>query len=167
MKFFKYPLFLIGIILVILVFFWDDIKKLIKKLRDMTIVKFKMNVNNPFNIRTNAANKWQGKTTPAGAPFEHFDTIENGIRAGIILLRNYITKKRLTTIREILTTYAPNTENDTRAYISFVEKESGFDPDQTLAADKETIWKLAYAMCQMENGYKLNREDYERAWKMA
>lgn len=167
MKFFKYPLILIGLGLIVIVFFWDDIKKLFNLLRDKTMVKFNMNVNNPFNIRNNAANKWQGKTTPKGAPFEHFDTIENGIRAGIKLLKNYMNNKEKRTIRSILTTYAPNSENDTNGYINFVSKETGFDPDKILSADKETIWKLSQAMCKMENGYTLNRANYETAWSMA
>ena len=148
------------------VIFWDDIKKLFNLLKDKAMVQFKSNVNNPFNIRANKANKWKGKTTPEGASFEHFQSIEMGIRAGIITLQTYFKKYRVNTVNGIISRFAPSTENDTENYIKFVADQVGVSPNNMLVPDKETLWRLSKAITAMENGYQLNRSDYEKAFRL-
>jgi len=166
MKLFKYPLFIIAIILLLIALFWNDIKSFYTKIRNKMDVQFNTNKNNPFNIKANKANKWKGKKTKEGATFESFDTLENGIRAGLIILKAYFSKHNLKTIQGIISRFSPADENDTQNYINFVSDQMKIAPDETLSPDKETLWKLSKAMSKMENGYNLKREDYENAWKL-
>lgn len=167
MKLFKYPLMIIALILIIGVIFWDDLKVIYTKTKNMAYAKFNSNINNPFNIRANASNKWTGKTTKTGAAFESFDKLENGVRAGIKILKTYFEKYNLHTVKDIISRFAPNNENDTENYINFVSKQVGVTPDQHLTGDKETMRKLSKAICKMENGYNLTDQDYEAGFKLA
>lgn len=77
--------------------------------------------NNPFNI-VRSDNHWLGKLTSTDTRFEQFINIRYGIRAGCILLRNYIEIHHLTDVASIISRFAPAIENQTDKYISFVEK---------------------------------------------
>lgn len=128
-------------------------------------VVFKSNVNNPMNIRANSANNWKGKTTENGAAFESFDTIHNGIRAGIKTLKTYFEKHGLTTVREIITRFAPPEDsNDTEDYINFVAIRMGATPDLKFEPSKEEFYTLVNAIAYMENNYNIKYSDYEKAW---
>lgn len=127
-------------------------------------VVFNSNVNNPLNIRANAANVWRGKTTKYGAVFESFDTVISGIRAAIKTLLTYFEKHGLNTVEKIISRWSPDTENDTVGYINFVCKQTGFEPDQVLTPDMHTIFELSKAMAKMENAYDIKYPDYENAW---
>jgi hypothetical protein len=77
--------------------------------------------NNPFNIRP--GDNWLGKTgiklakNGSGA-FVTFDTVSNGVRAGLINLHSYIVKNKLNTLPLIINTYAPPADkNNTSKYI--------------------------------------------------
>ncbi len=164
MKLLKYPAMIIAVLVIIIVIFYEDIKKLFQKVSTMTQVKFNKNKNNPFNIRAVKANKWNGKTTPEGAEFESFDTLENGVRAGIKILLTYFNKYNLRTIEKIISRYAPDNENNTAGYIDFVANETGFEPNQAIEPNKENLWKLSHAICKMENGYELKKNVYEKAF---
>lgn len=80
-----------------------------------------MALNNPFNIRCNPANKWLGKVTPPLSSFEHFDTLEHGIRAGLILLANYRHNYGCDSVADFVSRFAPSSENPTKNYIRYVE----------------------------------------------
>jgi hypothetical protein len=90
------------------------------------------NDNNPFNIIYTGAG-WQGSqgfkvASNSGLKFEVFDTIDNGVRAGMKNLSNYFTKLKKTTISQIINTYAPGgtsgqTQANTDRYIKFVTSE--------------------------------------------
>lgn len=58
------------------------------------------------------------------------------------------------TLREMVSIYAPKSENDTKGYVSFVSKETGIDPDAQIDFSKspETMAKVMKAMVKMENG---------------
>lgn len=73
---------------------------------------------NPLNIRFNIMNHWKGQTG-CNKGFCTFDTIEHGFRAAFVLLLNYI-KRGYDTPTEIISRWAPATENDTKAYLSTV-----------------------------------------------
>lgn len=111
--------------------------------------------NNPFNIRYNAANRWKGQTGSDGA-FCVFDTMQHGIRAGGVLLRNYI-KAGKNTIRLIISKFAPSTENNTESYIKHVAKLSGIGEDIKLT--NNDLWKIAVPMMRIESGYNATSAD--------
>ena len=73
---------------------------------------------NPCNIRYNVMNNWKGQTG-CNKGFCTFDSMEHGYRAAFVLLLNYI-KRGFKTPTQIISRWAPETENDTKAYIDTV-----------------------------------------------
>jgi hypothetical protein len=120
---------------------------------------------NPLNIRI--GNNWKGeRPTNSDGVFEQFTDMHYGLRAAFILLRRYITKYRLCTIRAIVRRWAPETENLTLAYINHVERLSGIDAGEPISAtDKESLFRIVTAMCWVESLYKPSREELEEGWK--
>ena len=75
--------------------------------------------NNPGNIRH--SEKWLGLAEKQTDPdFCQFVSVEYGIRAIFKILETYRDKYGLKTVREIITKWAPPSENDTEAYIKGV-----------------------------------------------
>lgn len=118
--------------------------------------------NNPGNIRP-APQKWQGEITPPGSPFCHFSTLTLGSRAMLKLLRNYIVRHKRDTIPKIINRWAPPSENNTSAYISYVANRLHVTPDTPLKPDKETLIALAAAMAHIEHG----TEPHQAIWHQA
>ncbi|TLI63226.1 structural protein [Escherichia sp. E1130] len=110
--------------------------------------------NNPGNIRW--GDEWKGlvpETQRTDKSFCQFKSAEYGIRAMIIILRNYQRKHGLCTISDIINRWAPTNENDTQAYINSVAKATGVDPDQRIdTSDSRFMMKLLQAIIQHENG---------------
>ncbi|WP_258544423.1 hypothetical protein [Alteromonas lipotrueae] len=105
--------------------------------------------NNPLNIRV--GNDWQGEVSSSSdSEFEQFNTPEMGIRAAAKLLKNYRDKYQLKTIAQIVTRWAPDTENKTGAYIASIENQTGLGRDVVLG-DADYIDVIA-AMIYHENG---------------
>lgn len=106
--------------------------------------------NNPTNIRINAANAWKGKISPnTDGAFEQFDTPINGIRAALIILKNYGASNR-NTLRKVITAWAPASENNTANYIKYVQDATGINPDAILT-DKQRI-AMIRPMIVIESG---------------
>ncbi len=118
--------------------------------------------NNPFNMNKTAI-KWQGKTTGTDSRFETFNSIENGIRAGVIDIVGDIAKKGQNTLEKLFLTFAPPSENDTTAYVNYVSKASGIDPKATLLqggkVSPEILYKIVPAIIRHENGKEANKID--------
>lgn len=110
--------------------------------------------NNPGNIRW--GDEWKGlvpETQRTDKSFCQFKSAEYGIRAMIIILRNYQRKHGLKTISGIINRWAPTNENDTQSYINSVAKATGVDPDQRIdTSDSRFMMKLLQAIIQHENG---------------
>lgn len=110
--------------------------------------------NNPGNIRW--GDEWKGLVAEkqrSDKSFCQFTAPEYGIRAMIIILRNYQRKHGLNTISGIIHRWAPTNENDTQAYINSVAKATGVDPDQRIdTSDSRFMMKLLQAIIQHENG---------------
>jgi hypothetical protein len=90
--------------------------------------------NNPGNIER-GNDKWQGldpKPQPVDPRFAQFKDPTWGIRALAVILINYQDKYNLRTINGIIARWAPNNENDTRAYAEGVARATGFALTQTL-----------------------------------
>lgn len=109
---------------------------------------------NPFNIRHNANNKWLGEMPcPDDKGFCRFFMQDYGLRAGLILLRNYVDKKHLTSADSIIKRFAPSSENDTAKYIKFVESwifKKGFNPYE-IAWRSPSFFELANAIVYYES----------------
>ncbi|BBL31222.1 structural protein [Pantoea ananatis] len=110
--------------------------------------------NNPGNIRW--GDEWKG-LVPEGQrtdkSFCQFKAPEFGIRAMIIILRNYQSKYGLKTITGIIKRWAPPKENDTQAYIRSVAQATGTDADKTIdLTDSRKLFPLLQAIIKHENG---------------
>lgn len=110
-----------------------------------------MKVNNPGNLKE-FGEQWQGRITPSADPvFVEFRSYAYGLRAMIKLLQNYIRQGN-NTISSILNRYAPTSENDTNAYISYVEQKTGISRNRRLTGGKEEMRKIVKHMANLEQG---------------
>jgi hypothetical protein len=113
--------------------------------------------NNPGNI--NAGQPWQGQMpsdqmTPeqrAETRFAVFQTPAWGFRALIRDLNAYIQIHGLRTVRQIITRYAPDTENNTNAYVLDTAARLRVKPDDPLPWP-ESARDLAKAITTHETG---------------
>ena len=127
--------------------------------------------NNPLNIRK--GNNWQGEREHQVDPsFEEFETIQMGLRAGFIILRNYqrnslAPKMRANTIRKIINRWAPPSENNTLKYIDTVARRSGLNPDELIAyRDKPRMLAVVEAMCFVECGQAIDKDIISSAYDL-
>ncbi len=111
---------------------------------------------NPLNIRR-SKDQWKGMAeAQTDRAFVQFKTMEWGWRAAFQLLtRTYYHKYRLYTIRAIVSRWAPQSENNTSAYIDTVARLTAIDPDEPLGIPSVSParWMmLGMAMAIQENG---------------
>ncbi len=124
--------------------------------------------NNPLNIRL--GEKWQGlKARQTDGQFCQFVSMDFGFRAAFRLLNTYYAKYGLICVRDIIRRWAPETENNTAAYINTVcsqvsrcmSKElkdtDGLPPVST---DKVTWCCIVRAMARVECGAKFADSPY-------
>lgn len=107
--------------------------------------------NNPGNIEFRANIRWQGQKGHDGR-FATFETPEHGLRA---LSRDLGTKmgRGLTSVQAILREYAPDSENDTKAYVAAVSRALGVSPTARLdPSDVRVRAGLMSAIVRHENG---------------
>lgn len=108
--------------------------------------------NNPLNIRENKRTDYDWEGEAAGdfdAEFEEFVAPEYGVRAAVRILRSY-ARRGVITLEGIISTWAPDSENDTESYIKSVSKKTNigrFD----IVTEKDYPRLLA-AMIYHENG---------------
>ena len=115
---------------------------------------------NPLNIRFSKDTNWMGSKLKSSKGFVVFATFGFGYRAAVMILRNY-AKRGLTTVPQIIETWAPRSENNTVAYIKAVldnlsERQS--EP-YTVNADteidlknRELVVQLLLSMTRVEMG---------------
>ena len=123
--------------------------------------------NNPLNIRHNRNNRWQGVYEQQTDPeFVRFASMQFGIRAGFIIIRNYI-KQGHKDVASIISRWAPSFENNTEAYIRHVCEMSGLSPFQELRfEDKDTMVALVDAMIRVECGKPVDRNIIIQGYRM-
>ena len=123
--------------------------------------------NNPLNIRV--GNNWKGEVSqPTDHTFEQFTEMKWGVRAAFIVLRNYIQRHKLNTIRKIIPRWAPANENNTLAYIATVSQRANIQPDEVISFDNTCqMIALLLAMCFVENGLEISLDDVVEGWLLA
>lgn len=123
--------------------------------------------NNPLNIRI--GNVWLGEVKEnTDGEFEQFTSMIYGLRAAIVLLRRYICHYHLNTIAQIVSRWAPGSENNTRLYINFVSERLGIADDTPLDFyDKSTICSLVGAMAYYECGSSIPIDPIEKAYDLS
>lgn len=119
---------------------------------------------NPLNIRFSPMNTWKGQIGSRKG-FCVFDSFEHGFRAAFVLLHNYI-RRDYDTVFEIVSRWAPASENDTKSYIRYVVDHLRIvDGDTFSRVTSDTIFPsygsrecaysiawLAFVMCCFECG---------------
>ena len=113
---------------------------------------------NPGNIRL-SGDDWQGlsalQTDPA---FFQFSEMRYGVRALAKLLLNYQSKYGLNTVAGIISRYAPDSENNTHAYIQSVSRDMQIDPYEPFNV-RDRLPDLVAAIVKHENGQPIAQAD--------
>jgi hypothetical protein len=112
--------------------------------------------NNPGNLR---ANRYVGSQGVDDDGLAMFDTPQNGTRALGHQLLSY-AQRGLRTVNQIISTWAPPSENDTYAYIQDVAAQLSIDPDETINVQAR-LPELARAIATHENGYLDDTYDFD------
>ena len=123
--------------------------------------------NNWLNIRINNNNDWLGKVrNNTDGEFEQFETPEHGIRAAVILLRNY-AKEGNNTLGKIIGKWAPQNENHTKQYTKTISEWTGIDPEKELDLhDTNVLESILYAMAKYETGEEINMDTIRNGIKL-
>lgn len=108
--------------------------------------------NNPLNIRI--GNVWLGEVAePTDPEFEQFVHVRYGLRAAFVLLRRYIRHYKRDTLPQIISAWAPASENNTQRYIDVVSNLAHVPFDERINyADKARMCDIVIAMAQVECG---------------
>ena len=105
--------------------------------------------NNPGNIRYTGT-RWQGLSDPSSdGEYCIFINVRYGIRAMSKILKSY-AGRGLVSIEDIISTWAPDSENNTTSYIYSVAQRMGVDAREAL--DKSEWPALIEAIIYHENG---------------
>ena len=120
---------------------------------------------NPLNIRRVAGTRWKGQSSFQGdKDFVQFERMEWGIRAAFVLLRTYSIKYKANCIQDIISRWAPPSENDTEKYIKNVCLWSGLGGLQRLT---EEDWpSLVLAMARQECGALLSEDVVQKGFQL-
>jgi hypothetical protein len=112
-----------------------------------------LRLNNPGNIEHGS--NWQGLAADQPDPrFCKFVDMAHGLRAMAIILRDtYQGKLGLNNVHDIITRWAPPSDNDTAAYIASVAGRMGVgEYDGLNLYDADTLASLMAAMTRQEQG---------------
>lgn len=127
--------------------------------------------NNPLNIRKGST--WKGERPNQSDPaFEEFTSMEYGIRAAFKLMRNHITgfsgtRKKMNTIRKLISVWAPPSENATAHYVEHVAFTVNRDPNDIIDPnDRKLMCAIARTMAWVETGVWLDKQIFESAWDL-
>ena len=100
----------------------------------------------------------------AAGPFVRFSSLAWGLRAAFCILRTYRNKYKAVCIEDIITRWAPPTENDTRKYICDCCKLTGFGGKERLT---ENDWpRLVGAMARLESGMNLTEGQIQEGFRL-
>ena len=125
-----------------------------------------MRNNNPLNIRRVVGTSWKGEIVSPieDKQFVQFTSLTYGLRAAFCILRTYRNKHHAVCIEDIITRWAPPTENDTHKYILDVCKLTGFGGKERLT---ENNWpQLVKAMARIESGMNLTEKQIQQAFQL-
>lgn len=127
--------------------------------------------NNPLNIRKGAA--WKGqREQQTDKEFVEFESMQMGIRAALILMRNHITgfkgtRPKMNTLRKLISVWAPPTENATERYINKVAKALQMNPTDIIDPnDRKLLTGIAYEMAHVECGQYIDESFFLSAWDL-
>lgn len=113
--------------------------------------------NNPFNIIRSKYN-WLGvipHEVSSDKQFEQFEDVDYGLRAGIVILKNFIRRnkdnKKYCTARYYIYRHAPASDgNDVDSYLTYI-CSCGIDIDKPLTYPSPEFAQLVCAICWYES----------------
>lgn len=114
--------------------------------------------NNPGDL--NAGDRWQGlmpsdrlTDQQKDERFAVFESPEYGFRAMGVLLGNYKKLYHCDTVRKVCARWAPPSENNTQAYMTYVSQAMNITPDAAIdLSDHGTAFNICKAIATMETG---------------
>lgn len=118
--------------------------------------------HSPGNLRYVASIPWNGQLGDDGTGYAVFDSDEHGVRALAHQLQTY-ERRGLTSVAQIISTFAPSSENDTAAYIADVCGRVGVNPEQPLDVYGLLV-PLVSAIIHHENGFNPFSDDDLNTW---
>jgi len=125
-----------------------------------------LRINNPGNIRPGAG--FIGETGEQSG-YAQFESPQTGLRALARLLNTYGTQYDINTPRELLSRYAPKSDNPEsfENYLKYFEQETGIAPDQEfdLVGQRETVMPAIVGFEQGQQPY--SEQDYSMAIEAA
>lgn len=120
---------------------------------------------NPLNIKDNNQN-WIGEVGSDGN-LVIFDTPDNGIRAGSKLIDTYVSRHGIGTVKDFLNRFAPDTENDTKAYIKTVSSKLGVKPTEFIdLTDNVNKARLLKTLIDVESPSRRNDYTYDDIYRI-
>lgn len=122
---------------------------------------------NPGNIRLSAT-RFKGEVVPSrDSAFKQFESLEYGYRAMFVLLDTYARRYGLSSIRQMITRYAPPTENFTDGYVRFVARKSCIAADERIdSRSPRDMVPIVAAMAEIESGESPSIVDIHRGWNL-
>lgn len=127
-----------------------------------------MRNHNPLNIRkTNE--RWAGSVvTDDNSKFVKFTTNTYGYRAAFIILYNYIKKRRCMTIEDIISRWAPPTENIVENYVRYVSNRSNVPRREPIAfCEADKLKRIVAAMAEYESNITADEDSISEGYVMA
>lgn len=122
---------------------------------------------NPGNIRI-TKDKWQGlREVQTDKSFFQFTEMKWGYRALLRTLQNYRKRHNCITIADMISRWAPSTENNTGAYIRRVCQDLQVPAVHVVdISDKNEMCALAAAISYVENGVPAVMDDVFAGWDL-
>ena len=122
---------------------------------------------NPGNIRRSRV-RYKGECHPStDESFKQFEAMEWGYRAMFILLDTYRVRYGLRSLKEMITRYAPPSENHTALYIDAVCEMTGIRPDEKIdTRSRRVMVPIVAAMSRIENGCAARRAEVENGFTL-
>lgn len=109
--------------------------------------------NNPGNIKPTSDTEFNGQTGRDAQGFGIFSSMEYGIRAIAVILKNYENRDGLNTVREMITRWSTT---DQSAYVADVSAYVGVGPDDPIDVnDPATLEAMIQGIITQENGQLL------------
>ena len=123
--------------------------------------------NNPGNIRLGSF-KYKGERAKSSdVAFRQFESMEWGYRAMFVLLHTYALRYDCRTLRDIISRYAPSSENNTEAYIRRVASMTHLADDEQLdTLDRRVMVDVVSAMSAVENGREADLASVVAGWEL-
>ncbi len=129
--------------------------------------------NNYGNIKSGGSDLWQGSTGYDSQGHAIFENAEYGTRAYMLNLANQYESDKFNSVSDLISYYTATT-GDQAEYISYIEKETGFNPNADLnlvssdgTVNKSVLYPLTNAMFKFESNITVDNTHLDNAYNLA